>query len=186
MVLQAPPRFHSPGFLGLGVLGTQKKRPFFSSPFPFHSMSMWSFFETGRREWGTLGERVGEEPPPPQVATPLSSIPLLLFLPFSRPFYFFPSSSLCSSISLSRISDHGLWGRSLFSCYREYPVMLSCSPFLTINKPRLISLFILTFWAYQATPPRTTTTPSYTPPVSTNRRGSKGPTPWRVPCSTNK
>ena len=125
MVLQAPPRFHSPGFLGLGVLGTQKKRPFFSSPFPFHSMSMWSFFETGRREWGTLGERVGEEPPPPQVATPLSSIPLLLFLPFSRPFYFLPSSSLCSSISLSRILDHGLWGRSLFSClfYPSHPVI---------------------------------------------------------------
>ena len=160
MVLLAPNHFHSPGFSVLGVLGSWKKKTISSFPWSFHSMSMWSFFETGRRAWGYPGGK-GWGNNPLLLRSRLPSLPFLFCSSsFSWPFYFLPSSSLCSSISLSRILDHGLWGRSLFSytSFQLYHLLWR------IHDAEANISFHSYFLSYQAIPPRTTPTPSYTPP----------------------
>ena len=122
------PRYSRPMGMGFYFLFYPRTKDLL---FIFHGhfifMSMWSFFEIGRRIRGYPGGRGLTDKNPLLLKSRLPSLPFL-----------FRSSS-----SLTRILDHGLWGRSVFSLSSSlFPCRLSC---IQSNKDTKYTIFFLIY-----------------------------------------
>ena len=146
MVLLAPNRFHSPGFSVLGVWGESWKKDRFliSIVIPFH-VNVVFFWNWKARLGVSRGKGVREQPPPPQVATPLSSFPLPLFLLFVT--FLFPSFFFSLLFHLS-LQNFGPWAmRSIALQLQLYHLLWR------IHDAEANLSFHSFFLSYQATPP---------------------------------